>query len=502
MTKKLLVLVALIMVATFVFVGCEEIPALDQKPTAPTPQPVKYDPLKPMTGLSDYAGTDSCVMCHADAMKDWEGTWHTMKAMPGFTYGKEYMVNYLPWVFAKWDSLDTHMILDRKDASTIYVTAGEYDWKEVDWIIGSTRKQRYAVYYDGGPRKAYLSTTKDGGISWTIDKTQVVDFPGNPDRAGYKFLTLENRPNGNTVTYGEFWSWQERCIACHTTGFDAAAWDQAKEDFKAGKREDLREIFVADSRVACEACHGAGKEHVKNPMAPGKIINPAKLDKNDPTRKMVCEQCHTRTAARNTLFPGKDNAPNDFRGFVLGQHDYMDVQTYQRPAWGKGSRAVSIDGKGRRDHQQDMDIRLQDHIYGRTTVHGSMACFDCHAAHTVGKNPSNKSIKGTKKEDSCITCHGDKTADYLKVLNGRTGWPSYKFGEWGGEGGRAGASSHVFNMDDQGRSYAVSPDKYVWALKKDADPKVAASWDPIWPWEQDFFKGQGRTVKIAEKPWE
>jgi hypothetical protein len=240
----------------------------------------------------------------------------------------------------------------------------------------------------------------------------------------------------------------------------------------------------------------------------------------DPTRKMACEQCHTRTAG-NKLYPG---APNDNRGFILGEHDYMDVMTHVRPAWGVfndlgepvggGSRAVSIDGKGRRDHQQDMDIRLSNYAKNGQSFHTHMACFDCHDSHGVGKQVrisadevvlystalTDKTIfttggdfdgqvrlTGTRAQQ-CMGCHGDQYEDYLKVLNGAAGWPAAGFGNYSNERGRGDRKQHIFNTVGEaftvgevdyplGRSYGLAPEQYTWGLTS------AGAWVAIWPWE-------------------
>jgi hypothetical protein len=442
-----------------------------------------------------YVGAEACNSCHGDIHADWEKTRHTMKARKGPAMGKEHLGNIFAWVQRDWDKLDTHMILDSKDKTTNYVTAKKFKVQDVGIVVGQMRKQRYAVYYDGSPTKAYLQTTQDGGISWTIDKSKTVQYPGNKERAGWKFLALEMKPKDgdiNNNNYGEFYSWQERCIGCHTTGFDVKAWNTAKADFVGGKRKDLKDFFVADIAISCEACHGPGGTHAANPSA-ANIINPDKIADLE-ARRMVCNQCHTRTAGNLHNKPA-----NDLRGYRIGDQ-YMDHANYVRPAWGKGSRAVSSDGKGRRDHQMDMDIRLSETIKGSHSVHAAMACFDCHDSHKAGiSNGKSKTLKQGTVE-TCAACHKGQAEAVLKVMNAREGWSGYKFGEWGGEGGRS-SRTHIFNMDAQGRSYGVSPDKYSWALKKDGDAKNQADWQAIWPWETASFEAKGQKTATGAAPW-
>jgi len=477
-------LTALIVAAVFVFVAAEqsyaEYPAPKQAEIAKT---------------AKYVGGDKCKMCHGDIHGKWISSRHTLKATQGPAMGAEFKKNIFEWVRRDWDKLDTYMILDQKDKDTIYVATRKIKPEDVSYVVGQVRKQRYATYYDGSPAEAWLSTTKDGGISWTIDKSATVQFPGNKERAGHKFLAIEVKPKDgemNKNNYGEFRSWQERCIGCHTTGFDNKAWDQAKDDFIAGKRKDLKDIFVADLRISCESCHGPGAAHVKDP-GKGNIIHPAKIT-DITARQMVCVQCHTRTSKSV-----KGKTSHDLRGYRLGEK-YEDYAVITPPAWGKGNRQVSIDGKGRRDHQMSMDILMSATIKGPDSVHAKMACFDCHDSHNIGNSKPNTTLKKSSKE-TCAACHQDKVEAYLKVLDGSKGWPKYGFGNWANEGGRAAPRQHLFNFDSEGRTFGLSPDKYHWALKKDGDAKKDSDWESIWPWEKKGYEAKGRTVFVGAEPW-
>ena len=443
-----------------------------------------------------YVGGDACKKCHGDLHSKWKTSWHTIKATEGPAMGKQYEKNIYEWVRRDWDKLDTYMILDQKDKNTNYVLTKKISPQEVGYVVGQVRKQRYLAYYDGSATEAWLQTTKDGGISWTIDKSNTVKFEGNKDRAGWKFLALEMKPKDGQMNknyYGEYRSWQERCIGCHTTGFDNKAWDQARADFKAGKRKDLKDIFVADLRVSCEMCHGPGGAHVKDPVKEN-IILPTKIT-DTAARQMVCTQCHTRPD-KNAHSP----LAQDLRGYRIGDK-YEDFASYTRPAWGKGNRQVSIDGKGRRDHQMDMDVKLSATIKGEHSLHASMACFDCHDSHNIGNKKENPRLKKSKVE-TCAACHQGKSEAVLKVLEGQNGWEKAAYPNWNTEYGRAANNQHIFNFDEQGRSFGLKPSQYVWALKKDGDTKKEADWQAIWPWEKAGFEKKGMKVAVGAKPWE
>lgn len=493
MKKRLLLLAIVSLLALTVIAGC----AVDEEPVkAPVADPI---PVEQVAARGEFVGSDACSTCHSGVMSNWLESNHTDKARKGPAFGAEYSENVFDWVRDGWDNFETYVILDQKDGNTIYVGTYKYAIEDVAIVVGQNRKQRYAVYYDGEPREAWLASSQDGGISWNLDKSQTVRFEGNKERAGYNFLFMEmtvstKAPNANN--YGEHRSWQERCIACHTTGFDPDAWNDAKAAYVAGEREDLRDFFVADLRIGCESCHGAGGDHVKKPTK-DTIINPANLPLD--AQKMTCEQCHTRTG-KNTLY---DAGSNDFRGFVLGEHSFEDIASYQRPAWGTGNRQWSIDGKARRDHQMDYEIRMLDYINGGTSVHGQMTCFDCHDAHNAGNNTDKNGTYSLKAPvaELCGKCHGDKAEELAKAVgNAREGFDSYKFGSWDTEGART-SRGHMFNLNEDGKTYGLTPDQYIWALKKDGNAAEQKDWDPIWPWEIEVFEKQGRQVEIGAAPW-
>ena len=465
-------------------------------------QPVYPSPeLAQIAKTGKYVGSDACLACHQDEHKTWATSRHTQKATKGPSFGKAFEKNIYDWVRRDWDKLDRFMIVDTKDATTNYMAVRKVPLNEVDYVVGQTYKQRYARYYDGGPIEVFEATTPDGGISWKLDKTKVSMYAGNKQRAGYKFLYLEMYPQDgkfNASYYGEWRSWQERCIGCHTTGFDAKAWDAAKADFVAGKRADLRDLFVADLRVGCESCHGPGEAHSKKASKGTNIINPAKIT-DVAARQMVCGQCHTRPQVSK-----HSPLAQDLRGYRL-MDEYTDFATFTRPAWGKGNRQVSIDGKGRRDHQQDMDIRLSTAIHGGNSVHATMACFDCHDSHGVGnKDKKNPTLKKASAVETCASCHGANAARVMKAMDGRQGWARAGFPNWGTEFGRQGNKQHIFAMDNrvgEARSYGLAPDRYHWSLKKDGDTAKEADWESIWPWEKALFEKQGRKVAIGATPW-
>lgn len=480
MTKKRMVLVtALLALVLVLAVGCGG--------GGQTPAQPPAEPQEPAPAAAEFVGSDACKNCHSSIYAEWEQSWHTVKVTQGPAFGAEYANNIYEWVRNDWDNLTMHMIVDEAEKDVLYVAVEKTPMEDVAYVVGQVTKQRYAVYYDGGPLQVYKAYTEDGGISYTLNTDEVFEFEGNKERAGYNFLFIEVRPNGteNANKYGEYRSWQERCIACHTTGFDRDAWDNAKAEFVAGDREDLKDIFVADLRIGCEACHGPGSYHAKNPTAEDGIINPANFD-NYEDRMMTCEQCHDRNSRSTHL-----NTANDPRGFVVGAN-LNDYRVQISPSWGKGSRNVSIDGKGRRGHQQNMDMRLSRWL--GVAYHADQVCFDCHTPHGVG-------INGNRLRDdspSCTQCHA---FDAAEAFDGARGWEKAGFGNWGTEAGRGGTKQHLFNYNEEGLVYGLSPDQYTWVLKDGGDAKTEGDWQAVWPWNLESLEAAGKTTFTGAQPW-
>ncbi|MBE0599632.1 MAG: hypothetical protein IH614_20520 [Desulfuromonadales bacterium] len=596
--KRFSILLSVLLAAPLVLTGCGS----DSEE-----RPVANDRVE-LAG--QYTGPDACALCHPGVHQEWEKSWHTLKAGygPAFAEQNAGLKNIRPWSLnaAQSDWNDAIIagnhnvaILDSVGAdptgglsqfrqentgtfrnTDIILSSKTYKPSDVSIVIGQTRKQRYAVYYDGSAQTegVYLAYSRNGGIRHEIMTEEtwnrmdgaalpavqnsgnpftgdVVDngtgerlvrqggtlklfnYSGNKERAGYKFLFTEvflypgsggyatassvsNVPRLSGDNYNEWRSWQERCIGCHTTGFDYQAWDAAKADFMAGNRADLKDIFVADIRVSCEACHGPGARHARTAQAEH-IIHPDKLTGEH--RLMVCEQCHTRT--QKNLHEPKN--ANDNRGFILGHPEqglFQNVMEYTRPNWGAGNRQVSNDGKGRRDHQQSMDIRLSEYIHLEVenrpwSNHGGQACFDCHTSHSVGNtatladtarlttanDPDGRLRLLDTRYNMCAGCHEGKT-DILAVFNATTGLNSTATGptwtnptqSYSSTRGRGDKKQHLFStvfnsVTGKNESMGIQEKDYVWAVK---GTEVRA----IWPWEREQHVEKGYTIRYGAKP--
>ncbi|HSX85297.1 MAG TPA: multiheme c-type cytochrome, partial [Cellvibrio sp.] len=190
------------------------------------------------TTTNRYAGVEQCAGCHQQQTKDWQGSHHDL-AMREPTAG-----------MVKGDFSNTRFDYFGT-VSTFYKTGDKYfvrtdgpDGKLQDFAISYTfgvyPLQQYLVAFPGGRLQAL-------GIAWdTRPKTEGGQrwFHLYPD----KKLTYKDELHWT----GRSQNWNFMCAECHSTHLE--------KNYDAARRE--YHTTWTDINVACEACHGAGSQHI------------------------------------------------------------------------------------------------------------------------------------------------------------------------------------------------------------------------------------------------
>lgn len=176
--------------------------------------------------------------------------------------------------------------------------------------------------------------------------------------------------------------------------------------------------------IGCEACHGPGSNHILNGADAAKIVNPAKLSKEQNLE--ICGQCHTSMASKPnktfgypvkddalaTWYPGSGKPLTDF---------YIDTTAY----W--------PDGKLQKSGRPFGDYHTSLHA---TNPYEAVTCNVCHNLHTRTTNERQifasrydtgaKLTINTEIENNtlCLSCHAthgpfasvtkEMVADYAK----------------------------------------------------------------------------------------
>ena len=300
----------------------------------------KTAPLEPATeppgnAGAQYVGSASCKSCHAEIYERWKKT-----PMANVVRDPREHPDAIIPDFAKPDPLLT------------------FSKDDVAFVYGSLWKQRYfkKVGDDYFPLPAQWDVThkiwrpyfvKNGTDWWSTL------FP--PDNF--------QRPTG------------QLCDGCHSVNYDVAT------------------KTVTEWNVGCEACHGPGSTHVKNPTR-ATVINPARLDyvqAND-----TCIQCHSQGQPPGNPINGKlYDWPVGFR-MGANLRDFWKLEDHKL---GQTSFTHFADGTGHKNRMQGNDF-AQSLMYAR-----GVTCFSCHDVHGTPNPAELRQPVG----QMCLACHGPNT---------------------------------------------------------------------------------------------
>lgn len=249
---------------------------------------------------AEFVGSDACAKCHMSKYND-------------------FVVSGHPWKIRK-----------AADAKVVGIPLPEgYAWDDISYVIGGAHaKIRYM------DKKGYIITMTGP----------------NKDKAG---KNQYNMATGKWVDYEAGKVAKYDCGPCHTTGYN-----------KEGNQDGLEGVVGTwkFAGIQCEACHGPGGMHAKEPSKAN-----IKIDKS----AAECGKCHVRGS--------KDKIPAA-GGFI-------------------------------RHHEQ-----YNEHL---ASPHKGLDCVVCHDSHKRAKfsiikdckschDKADKDFTGSKKDKigmSCLDCH-------------------------------------------------------------------------------------------------
>ena len=230
-----------------------------------------------------------------------------------------------------------------------------------------------------------------------------------------------NRPRFSPTTtvagLGTIGNWNATCGGCHVTGVRSLAKASTGEWAIKGYPASL---YAADdpayvdfdgdgtfklAGIGCESCHGPGSKHILNGADSAKIVNPAKLSRDQNLE--ICGQCHTTMASKPNktfAYPVKDDAPAVWypgSGQPLTDF-YIDTTAY----W--------PDGKLQKSGRPLGDYHTSLHA---TNPYEAVTCNVCHNLHT--RTTNERQIFATRTDEAakltiateienntlCLSCH-------------------------------------------------------------------------------------------------
>ena len=353
--------------------------------------PVSWQASQPLIHReADFVGALACGSCHPDQEASWRRTFHrtmTQQPTPGAIRGAfdGRTLSYQGQEARPYRSGDS-FFLEIPDGR------GGMRVAQVALAVGSRRYQQYfeKIEMNDGIAFRRLPFLWHIGAGRWLHLNTVFLGPDNPDWGKYRTL------------------WNDNCVFCHNTG------PRPGELFRissAGERQF--DPHLAELGIACEACHGPGREHselyrdpVRRYTADGRdprIVHPAKLDQQRAVS--VCGQCHgQRTAADiRTLVGWLRTGPTFRSGDLLSDHAvsvYRDTpspsdelpELFRQRFWADGTpRLTAYEYQG----------ITQSPCYRR----GSLTCESCHEMHSG--DPEGILQPEMRGNAACTQCHAE-----------------------------------------------------------------------------------------------
>ncbi len=307
-----------------------------------------------------YVGSAACSTCHAAIYATFLNTGHPYKinkvvdgAMP--TYPFSSIDGALEMVTDDDAALDDGTEDPGVGTDNTLGTPGSYD--AVTYVIGGFGWKARFIDADG-----FIVT--GSAVQYNLETEGMVSYHNNEVDKVFN------------------------CGNCHTTGWKAYTSEEGDER-NLNRQDGLPGMAgtFAEPGIQCEACHGAGSDHIAGPSGD----NITKLATSRTTEDFLaadmafgkaasCSDCHTRHAEK----------------------DY--------PTYVGGSGMILASGGLIKHHEQADEmqgINPADEAGGPTGPHAGLTCITCHDPHTT-----TRYMNDSRHDDApgmniaCTDCHG------------------------------------------------------------------------------------------------
>ena len=354
-------------------------------------------PRLPKQDLSGgYTGAASCRECHPNEHASWHRSFHrsmtqavtpeTMTAPLGdvalesrgrpFRLWREDDTFWVEMVDPEWD------LKQKALGHRVAPADGPRVQRQIVMLTGS---HHYQTYWINGTKGNQLWQ-----VPWVYHFSQKRWLPVED--------TILNPPSG----YRRLTDWNDACIQCHAVRPKPGLDDHGVFDTR-----------VVDLGIACEACHGPGRNHVDFQKSrpdsieiekghDESIVNSARLTHDRSSQ--VCGQCHGLFAFNKDDFLRSEFAyrPGDDLYETRGFHDFHDEAT-QSQAWLQD--AFWRDGSVRVPGAEYSAIRQTACFQS-----GTLSCLSCHSLHEY-ESPDDLLTDNTRSDQACLKCHQTYSED-------------------------------------------------------------------------------------------
>jgi len=333
-----------------------------KKPTpVPKQEPVQLPAvgefLPPSLDVPDYVGAAACAECHRAIYDAWQRSPH----------GRSMAVASPDTVLAGFDGPPVTLA----DGSVSFSREGDGFFMDMASRGGHERRKVEVVLASGRQHQLYVVKGADGAMTLlpVVWGTKIKEWL---PLSTYQAADLD-------PSSPKYWGAQDMtkgCTSCHLS--------QAYRHIGA---DGPRSAYV-DLSVNCEACHGAGAEHVRRRRAGSTdevYRNLATLGSVEESR--VCGGCHGFQLKRYVFPPADDKLPQIFVMSLL-------------------SDSLRPDGT-----QHGTSYQYPAHALSAGFREKILRCKDCHAPHGLeARDKLGESAEGALSNKQCTDCHEDMVA--------------------------------------------------------------------------------------------
>ena len=283
-----------------------------------------------------YVGSQRCGACHAERYQEWLASDHAQAIQVA---SQETIAAPLPAEFEELEvRLENSAVVASIDGVSypLPYTFGIRPLQQYLVDIGHGRLQTLRASYDTRP-------VKEGGQRWfhqyegeQISEEDVLHWKSFP------------------------FNWNSSCADCHSTGF-RKEYDETT---------DWYDSSFAELSVGCEACHGPGSRHARDPGLPLPASDRLSSPEFQPE---ICAPCHAR---RSQLVEGYTPDQSLF--------DHYAPALINPPLY-------------KADGQIDDEVYVFGSFVSSRMHSAGVTCNDCHDPHRAKPRATGS--------DTCLTCH-------------------------------------------------------------------------------------------------
>lgn len=342
----------------------------------------------------EFVGSAACAACHQEAYSKWQQSdhWHAMALA-----GADSVLG---------DFSDSSF--DYFGNTTRFYQRGNEYFVETDNSAGELQEFKIAYTFGYYPLQQYLVEFPDGRL-----QTLSISWDARPqEQGGQRWFHLyeDEEITADDLLHwtGAFQNWNSRCASCHTTDLDKNYSLEANS----------YDTQWAEINVGCEACHGAGSQHldwaggntllsnrgfltnidkVWEPFA-GELQIPDTVENSMSQQLQVCASCHSR---RGELQHRDISAEylNNFSLSPLQETLYFPDGQIQDEVYVLGSFMQSL-----MHANQVSCTNCHEPHSNQLLVEGNGLCLQCHEAQTF-QSEAHFFHEVDSSGAQCVNCH-------------------------------------------------------------------------------------------------